>query len=69
MKFETGQPEKNYTSHTAGATKPVEKRPESPVSERTGITGTVTAYTSRKAKQGSQGRLDALKNIGNLLDD
>ena len=49
-----------------------EKRPESTQGERsgeTGVSGTVKAYSGRKAKQGSQGRLDHLEKMRNLLGD
>lgn len=58
-------PEKYYGGSVT-APKTHEKPPESKQGERTGITGTVTTRSHGKAKQGSQGRIDALKNIRDL---
>lgn len=58
-------PEKYYGGPVT-APKTHERPPESTQDERTGISGTVTTRSQGKAKQGSQGRIDALKNIKDL---
>ena len=67
MKFETGQPEKNYSRHTAGAAKPVEKRPVESLEGELSPSGTRRSGNVGKASQGSKGRLahmQAMRDLG-----
>jgi len=69
MKFETGQPEKNYSRHTAGAAKPVEKRPVESLEGELSPSGTRRSGNVGKASQGSQVASDELAKMRRLLDD